>query len=392
MSATIIALAAASAAVPAAAATVALAMRRRAVALVARLADQEAAAEAMREREAAYRGVAEEQAALRRVAVAVAERAAPNDVFDLVAEEAARLLAGHAGQVCRFAGWRAMVVGAWGDGALTRDGWFSMQGSAVMSRVAQGDATRVDDYGALSGRDPRGTEVMHPSQYGAIAAPIRVGSELWGAILVVTSAPLAALAPGAEARLARFAQLVTLAIAAAEERDLLHGLATTDTLTGLANRRAFDARIAAEIDRARRHGTPLSLVLMDIDHFKRINDRWGHQVGDDVLVEFARRLQAQARGSDLVARIGGEEFAWILPDTPVDGAGDAADRARRTVADTPFPAAGAVTCSAGVSDAGAAGFDAAEIVRLADTALYAAKRAGRDTVRVADPVASTPPR
>ena len=96
-----------------------------------------------------------------------------------------------------------------------------------------------------------------------------------------------------------------------------------------------------------------------------------------------RRLQAQARGSDTVARVGGEEFAWLLPDTQALGARDAAERARRIVSSEPFPVVGIVTCSAGVSDIRIAGCDAVQLVRRADGALYAAKRAGRDATRVA---------
>jgi diguanylate cyclase (GGDEF)-like protein len=190
--------------------------------------------------------------------------------------------------------------------------------------------------------------------------------------------------PGAETRLGRFAELVTLAVAAAEERERLRELATSDPLTGLPNRRAFDQRLAAEVERSARRGHSLSVVILDIDHFKRVNDTWGHQVGDDVLVEFSRRLQAEARGSDLVARIGGEEFAWLLPDSPAVGARDAAERMRRHVAARPFPQVGPVGFSAGIADVALAGCDAAELVRVADAALYRAKRGGRDATVVGD--------
>jgi diguanylate cyclase (GGDEF)-like protein len=375
---------AAAGALALAALVTALAVRRRrlAAALQAALMEQEAVAELIRGREVTYRGLAVEQAALRRVAMAVAGKAGPTGVLDLVAEEAARLLDAQMGQVCRFTGTRAMVVGSWGEGALARGGWFSLYGSSVMSAVVRGRAARVDDYGALEGHDAGGDEVVHPSQYGAVASPIFVDSELWGVILVVSARSVSGLPSGAEARLERFAELVTLAVAAAEERERLRGLATSDPLTGLPNRRAFDQRLAAEVERSARHGHALSLVLLDIDHFKRVNDTWGHQVGDDVLVEFARRLQGQARGSDLVARIGGEEFAWLLPDAPAEGARDAAERARRAIASIAFPEVGYVTSSAGIADVAVAGCDVSDLVRMADEALYRAKRAGRDTTVV----------
>ena len=117
---------------------------------------------------------------------------------------------------------------------------------------------------------------------------------------------------------------MSLAAATHEARTRLASLAGTDALTGLGNRRTFDDLLAAEVDRAGRHGEPLSLVLLDIDHFKSVNDRFGHQVGDRVLVEVGRRLVAIARRGEAVTRIGGEEFAWILPRTAAAGAEAAA--------------------------------------------------------------------
>jgi diguanylate cyclase (GGDEF)-like protein len=364
-----------------------LAVRRRraAASLHVSLAEQEALSVVLRQREVTYRGLASEQAALRRVAMSVAGQASPTGVLDMVAEEAARLLDGTIGQVCRFSGTRALVVGSWGDGALERGGWFSLYGSSLMAQIVRGKATRVDDYGALEGRDPAGNVVVHPSQYGAVASPIWVSSELWGVVVVVSSRSVSDIPAAAEARLGRFAELVTLAVAAAEERDRLQGLATSDPLTGLPNRRAFDHRLAAEAERSARHGHALSVVILDIDHFKRVNDTWGHQVGDDVLVEFARRLQSQARGSDLVARIGGEEFAWLLADAPAAGARDAAERLRRYVAAQPFPTFGVATFSAGVADVSIAGCEPSELLRVADEALYQAKQSGRDRTAVGAP-------
>lgn len=384
-SALIIQIAAVAALVLAASVTV-LAVRRRRVAalLSSTLVQQEALAGVLRQRERTYRGLASEQAALRRVAMSVAGQSTPTEVLDMVAEEAALLLDGKFGQVCRFTGTRAAVVGSWGEGALERGGWYSLYGSRVMTQIRRGKATRVDDYGALEGRDPAGNHIVHPSQFGAVASPIWVGSELWGVVLVANANTVDAIPPGGEARLGRFAELVTLAVAAAEERDRLRGLATSDPLTGLPNRRAFDQRLAAEAERSARHGHALSLVILDIDHFKRVNDTWGHQVGDDVLVEFARRLQSQARGSDLVARIGGEEFAWLLPDAPAPGGRDAAERLRRYVAARPFPTVGPVGFSAGVADVAVAGCDVSDLMAVADAALYRAKESGRNTTVVGE--------
>ncbi len=162
-------------------------------------------------------------------------------------------------------------------------------------------------------------------------------------------------------------------LAAAEE------LAAVDALTGLANHRTFHDRLRTEMERARRHGRGLSLVLMDLDRFKQVNDRFGHQVGDRVLTHAARVFEQQTRTGELVARVGGEEFAMILPEADGDEAFRAAERVRQAVAAASFPGVGRMTMSAGVCDLGDAG-DAETLYALADGALYWAKHSGRDMV------------
>ena len=163
-------------------------------------------------------------------------------------------------------------------------------------------------------------------------------------------------------------------LAAAEER------AAVDPLTGLANHRTFHERLRTELERARRHGRGLALVLMDLDHFKQVNDTHGHQVGDRVLEHAARVLAAETRTGELVARVGGEEFAMLLPEADEDEAFRAAERVRRAIAATDFPGVGRMTMSAGVCDVRQAP-DADTLYRLADGALYWAKHRGRDMVQ-----------
>ena len=165
-------------------------------------------------------------------------------------------------------------------------------------------------------------------------------------------------------------------------------MAMTDSLTGAHNRRYFMNHMRRELKRARRMGGDLSLLVCDIDHFKHINDRNGHAAGDDVLVEFVRRVQQSLpREYDWCARMGGEEFAVVLPQTPLAGAGKVAEKIRHAVAASPMvTSAGSVevTVSIGVTslsvlgDPGAA--TAEQLLRRADDCLYASKNLGRDRV------------
>ena len=176
-----------------------------------------------------------------------------------------------------------------------------------------------------------------------------------------------------------------------EARLALEARAATDPLTGLANHRFFQERLREEWERARRHHHELALVMIDLDHFKRINDVYGHPAGDGVLVEAARRLRQATRSHDLVARIGGEEFAWVLPHASKADALEAAERARALIGGAAFPGVGTLTASFGVCQAAEAS-GPSELHQMADDALYAAKRRGRDRVcsHPVDPPADEP--
>jgi len=163
------------------------------------------------------------------------------------------------------------------------------------------------------------------------------------------------------------------------QRAELARLATHDSLTGLPNRRTFDERFVLELARARRAGMPLSLAVIDIDKFKRINDTFGHQVGDRVLARAGELFAAQVRDDELLARVGGEEFAWIMHDAPAEGSWLAVERARTLIGSEVFDEVGKVTISAGICTLGP-GMDQDELYRAADLALLEAKRSGRDRV------------
>ena len=167
-------------------------------------------------------------------------------------------------------------------------------------------------------------------------------------------------------------------------------LALTDGLTGLYNRRYLLPHLAALLETGKGASRRLSLLLLDIDHFKRVNDRFGHAAGDEVLIEFAQRLLRGIRGIDLAARLGGEEFVVVLIDTRLDEALVIADRLRAAIAEEPFaiPDRAAsltvtVTVSIGVAEARRED-SPANLLRRADAALYRAKRLGRDRVEQAD--------
>ncbi|BDA84472.1 PleD family two-component system response regulator [Aureimonas sp. SA4125] len=160
-------------------------------------------------------------------------------------------------------------------------------------------------------------------------------------------------------------------------------LAVTDPLTGLNNRRFLESHLPTVIERARKDAKPLSVLMADIDHFKRINDGWGHDAGDRVLKEFAARLKHSLRASDLACRFGGEEFVVLMPEADGRTAQLIAERLRSMVADQPFDISGesiSVTVSVGVAVLDAVTDDWETLLKRADRGLYAAKRNGRNQV------------
>jgi diguanylate cyclase (GGDEF)-like protein/PAS domain S-box-containing protein len=170
----------------------------------------------------------------------------------------------------------------------------------------------------------------------------------------------------------------------------LAALAMTDGLTGIANRRAFDEALEREWKRTLRHGIQMSLLLLDIDHFKPFNDQYGHQVGDDCLRAVAQAAASAVRGSDIVARYGGEELAIILPQVDVAGAWETAEKVRRVIEELWIPHAGNpegggwVTVSMGAATAlariGGTMRMPEGLLQAADHALYRAKQGGRNRV------------
>src|SRR5829696_3804684 len=162
-------------------------------------------------------------------------------------------------------------------------------------------------------------------------------------------------------------------------------MAITDALTGLYNRRYMENHLATLVDQAASRGKPLALLVLDIDHFKSVNDTYGHDAGDDVLREFAVRIRKSIRGIDLACRYGGEEFVIVMPETDIQVAGMVAERLRRSIAGETFAVnKGAnrieVTISIGLSTLDRKGEPVADVLKRADIALYRAKHDGRNRV------------
>ena len=170
-----------------------------------------------------------------------------------------------------------------------------------------------------------------------------------------------------------------------DELSRVRMLSLTDELTGLANRRAFMRRLEDEVARVQRYGFPLSFALMDLDHFKGVNDEYGHAAGDEVLRVYSKNILSVFRHHDMVARYGGEEFAVLLPNTDADGAIRALNKVRRRAAETRWQSNGTISqvpsFSAGVS-LFKPGESASAFIERADKALYRAKRLGRDRIEL----------
>jgi diguanylate cyclase (GGDEF)-like protein len=257
-------------------------------------------------------------------------------------------------------------------------------GEGVAGRSAAGLSVLLP-----SERDPVSpSRPVEPAAPTAIAVPLIRGDRTMGVLALYGRSIPEPFVQDDVATLGSFAAQASVAV----ENVLLHKeaqrLSITDGLTGVWNRRYLQLTLTKEIERAQRFGRPLSVLMMDIDHFKLVNDAHGHQVGDEVLVELTRRTMSTIRGQiDSLARYGGEEFIVVLPETPSDGAKVVADKILAVIRHRPFvedEGAGVpLTVSIGVAAFPEDGSTADELVRAADLAMYRAKEAGRDRVEIA---------
>ncbi|HXH88279.1 MAG TPA: HD domain-containing phosphohydrolase [Gaiellaceae bacterium] len=282
-----------------------------------------------------------------RLADAVALEPDPVELFSVVAEETALELGLTTAAIVRFESESfGSIVGAW----QARGASGAVPGSTI----------------DLDPMAPAG--IVFRSGSAAGAAPLRVGARLWGALLAEG---------GDDVRLAKLAEAAQGTIAFADASSRLSALATRDALTNLPDHRAFQEQLRAEVRRAQRHERALSLVLVNLDGFRQINDEHGRLAGDRVLGEAARRLGAAVRQGEIVSRVGGDHFAWILPETEGLNGWIGAERARRAISSVAFDGIGTVTASSGVCDLEDVG-SPEELLALAEVALVHAKSSGGD--------------
>lgn len=250
----------------------------------------------------------------------------------------------------------------------------------VEGKVAADDSTVVEAM-----REQQSVGRMLASGVLQLVVPLVAGGRALGAIEVTLSAPL-----GVDD--VKLLELLAAAAAVALQNAHLYQetqrLATTDPLTGLSNYRHFHELLGLEVQRARRMEYSVGLLIMDLDHFKLVNDRHGHPVGDEALRQVAELLRKRLRRTDIVGRIGGEEFAAILPGDGPREVAIVAEKLRRAVEELPPIQGGmgsettSLTLSVGGAALGPTGLDAQLLIGCADRALYEAKRNGRNQVRL----------
>ena len=278
-----------------------------------------------------------------------------------------------------------LAAGRWADEVMAES--FSPEvgitGQAVRERRTR-NIPRVD-------LDPQGEIVAGtaPEPEALVCVPLMVEQRAIGALNVYRLGEQAAFSKTEAQVVERFATMAALAFDSARQREMLRALARTDGLTGLLNQHACRERLEVELAAASATGRPLGLVLIDLDHFKSINDAHGHAEGDTALQAVAERLKSTARATDVAARLGGEEFALILPGAGPAHALVSAERARAAISEISVRGR-ILTASAGVATCPENSQDAGRLLELADRALYSAKRAGRNrcqlcTERSAEP-------
>jgi diguanylate cyclase (GGDEF)-like protein len=247
-----------------------------------------------------------------------------------------------------------------------------------------GAAAAQDSVVVSPGSDGVGPTSPEPGLSPAVAVPVHSGNRPFGVLALYGRSIERPFSEDDVDALATLVRQVEPAIEATFLYEEATRLSITDGLTSLWNRRQFDLRLLAEHQRSVRFGEPFSVVLLDLDQMKQVNDTWGHQAGDALLIELAHRLASGVRDVDLVARFGGDEFALILPNTGIAGALRLAEKVRASIAERPFEVDEGIsfraTVSVGVACCPEHGDSGKALVRSADAALYRAKAGGGNRV------------
>lgn len=312
-----------------------------------------------------------------------------SEAFRIIARAAERLFAtrGYVG-VARGQTHALEVACSWGEWGTQLPRPFPREACWAL-RLHQAHAVVPGD-----GRMPC-THVDHPSVNGSLCVPLSAETQGLGLLFLERpDGPEAALGSWRR-QVDTFAATIRSALANLRLRQVLHDQATHDALTGLCNRRTLDETLPRELHRAQRSQEPLTVAMLDLDHFKKLNDTHGHAAGDVALETVARLLEENLRFSDLACRFGGEEFVVVLPNSTAAQARVRLDAVRHRIANHDFRhlghSVGPLTVSVGLAEAPRHGQSSEELLREADRALYAAKDAGRNCTRVVDDVEETRP-
>lgn len=252
----------------------------------------------------------------------------------------------------------------------------------LMKALREGVTIRTNNIGSLS--EFKGLPSDHPVNIqNILIIPLLLRHKIIGEIILANRIGTDGFSEADEDVLLTFGFHAAFALEKARLHQEVRQLATIDGLTGLYNHRAFQERIETEIERARRFGSKVSLLMMDIDNFKRLNDTYGHSMGDEVLRRIGCKIVENIRNIDFAARYGGEEFTVVLPETNLEGAKITAERIREAIKDyriTHGENLISVTVSIGVSTYPDNASSRVDLIEKADAALYEAKRSGRDRV------------
>ena len=301
------------------------------------------------------------------------------EAYRMIALTGAELFAGRCGclAVLPEAGQDLHVVARWGDERLVEDS-FASTDCWAMRRGRPHEV--VDPRNGLSCH-----HFVRPPERGYACLPLTVHGESLGVLYVAIGGETGEEDRSREVQLAISAgEVIKLSLANLRLRRKLREQATHDLLTGLFNRRYLEATLPRELHRAERTGTPLSVAMLDLDHFKRFNDTYGHDAGDLLLREASRVMSENLRASDIACRYGGEEFLLVLPGSSLEDTVQRLEQMRlqieRTVVYYEGQMLATMTFSAGIAMAPTSGASAETLVRAADEALYVAKQAGRNRI------------